>query len=899
MASKQRQQQNKHPSIGELTNPNIIKCLEELAEDANKRKQDKLAFTYKKALRSVHKYPLPLLNGKECMILVGIGETLSAKIDGWLKKRGFYKESVPDNSPATSSSSQQTTNKKGKQKKQKTRQYTPKFKSAAWALLIALYRHYKSKESPDQPDPTKSELISLSSHLSDTPMLPASTGGGSNSQTRKNFSYCGWSCMKSTLLEKKLVSKRRGRPQRFFLTDTGLKLARKLHIGAIEMLNEDQNDWSDVTSDEEEEEEDTQSQQQSSDSDDVTTTNSRAKQKRKQPAQQKAKSVAEKQTNDSDSDVEILEISDSEGEEENHNTPLPTNPTTSTQPVAPPIRRTNTSTVTTPNPIQPTGMQLNYLNAMFQPVKSKDQAQVHIHDALGLVFLTELLIDTSIIEFDENDLEATIIKANDKEQKAYIDRELMKTRSTRSSRNVTPTTNFQVLIWMSDEACSNSSDNLMKELFENPRSLKAFKNKQQQQQQQEQEKQMTQKNAAKEKRKKKTSSSEQSQTQPSKKKGHSATDKTDDISSKKQSKTSTIATTVTAANDQNKGTKRKRLVSNEQHNQDNAEDEEETTDRISFLDYIGKENTTSSSPTKRQRHNKFSDTHDIVLVVDQRERLSNDRNYIVERLQQVGIPVESHQLGLGDFVWVARSKDGEDEHILNYIIERKAIDDLAGSIIDGRYKEQRFRLRQLIQGQQSVGIISTLNVIYLIEGDYARQNRLPVKNLQSALVRLQISDQFMVKHTPSISQSIDYLKTMTNVLTQLLDSNGLDNCKMVLEEDGEKFEPNLKQYNLYAAKSGSHQRNMTPQDIFARQLSCLSGISPQIAETIVVKYASDAKTLIEKLGSRKNKNAADLANISIPVARFRGVSSRRVGPALAKSLKSYYCADNNNAAAAD
>lgn len=57
-------------------------------------------------------------------------------------------------------------------------------------------------------------------------------------------------------------------------------------------------------------------------------------------------------------------------------------------------------------------------------------------------------------------------------------------------------------------------------------------------------------------------------------------------------------------------------------------------------------------------------------------------------------------LNIGDFVWLLDGK------VLNYIIERKKADDLASSIIDGRYKEQKYRLK----------MSNIKNVFYLFEG---------------------------------------------------------------------------------------------------------------------------------------------------------------------------------------
>ena len=259
--------------------------------------------------------------------------------------------------------------------------------------------------------------------------------------------------------------------------------------------------------------------------------------------------------------------------------------------------------------------------------------------------------------------------------------------------------------------------------------------------------------------------------------------------------------------------------------------------------------------------------------------------------------VELSQLGVGDFLWIARAKDPSGpnntfkEHVLNFIIERKAMDDLASSIIDGRYKEQRFRLRKIL-GDQLKGhelepqSASRLHVVYLIEGEQSRQSQLPAKNIENALVRLQVSDQFQVKTTSSIAQSIEYLVNMTRVLQKVLQEKGLNYCKLALCDNGDLFEPNLKQFNLYATKSGVDQRNLTVSQLFARQLCCINGCSPQVAQAITEQFASDSYSFISKVSTEKG--VEELGNIRIPCGRFKGVSVRRVGPALSKTLASYY-----------
>lgn len=91
-------------------------------------------------------------------------------------------------------------------------------------------------------------------------------------------------------------------------------------------------------------------------------------------------------------------------------------------------------------------------------------------------------------------------------------------------------------------------------------------------------------------------------------------------------------------------------------------------------------------------------SYDIILIIDTREVESSktkNRDKIAETLEAKGIRVETRALRLGDMCWVARRKDGlggeEDECVLDYVAERKRLDDLVYSIKDGRYTEQCVR----------------------------------------------------------------------------------------------------------------------------------------------------------------------------------------------------------------
>jgi crossover junction endonuclease MUS81 len=86
-------------------------------------------------------------------------------------------------------------------------------------------------------------------------------------------------------------------------------------------------------------------------------------------------------------------------------------------------------------------------------------------------------------------------------------------------------------------------------------------------------------------------------------------------------------------------------------------------------------------------------SYEISLILDTREVESKtSRDKFAQALEDKGVRMETRALKLGDVCWIAKRKDGiggeEDECVLNYVMERKRLDDLCSSIKDGRYTEQ-------------------------------------------------------------------------------------------------------------------------------------------------------------------------------------------------------------------
>lgn len=91
-------------------------------------------------------------------------------------------------------------------------------------------------------------------------------------------------------------------------------------------------------------------------------------------------------------------------------------------------------------------------------------------------------------------------------------------------------------------------------------------------------------------------------------------------------------------------------------------------------------------------------TYEIILLIDVREvKNKRDEDVLRKELSQKGVTIEVRNLNLGDMLWIARSKSpglwGEErECVLDYVVERKRLDDLCVSIRDGRYDEQKVSL---------------------------------------------------------------------------------------------------------------------------------------------------------------------------------------------------------------
>jgi len=173
------------------------------------------------------------------------------------------------------------------------------------------------------------------------------------------------------------------------------------------------------------------------------------------------------------------------------------------------------------------------------------------------------------------------------------------------------------------------------------------------------------------------------------------------------------------------------------------------------------------------------------------------------------------QLPLGDVIFQWNGKD-------IWIIERKQITDLAHSIKDGRFREQKIRLLSNYKPSQ---------ILYLIEGNLDLplnmeiQTNMPVKTLYSSIYNMMLRDDLKVYKTSGMNETLRFLK----------------NFVWKMQTQGKSF---MKQYTIEDYHDSnmkmklSKKKELDKPTCFLYQLCQVKGVSQKIAKVIIAKHPS-------------------------------------------------------------
>jgi len=237
---------------------------------------------------------------------------------------------------------------------------------------------------------------------------------------------------------------------------------------------------------------------------------------------------------------------------------------------------------------------------------------------------------------------------------------------------------------------------------------------------------------------------------------------------------------------------------------------------------IAGEQVLPEPPAMRVEENRPSK---LVLLVDNREKggwkKSRRCTYFLEELKKRGVESEIRVLSLGDFAWVHRTASGE-EKLVNLIVERKKVTDLAASLKDQRYDEQKYRL----------GLCKIPFMIYLIEGNVERDlsySRMTPAQIEQAAVRTEIVSRILVYRTNTVEHTV----------------RRLANLHMMIEEN-ENLRNKLASSELFSSfvtRTKKRQKLLAWQT-FARQLKMLNGLSENKALKVVKKYETAQRLML-------------------------------------------------------
>jgi crossover junction endonuclease MUS81 len=242
-------------------------------------------------------------------------------------------------------------------------------------------------------------------------------------------------------------------------------------------------------------------------------------------------------------------------------------------------------------------------------------------------------------------------------------------------------------------------------------------------------------------------------------------------------------------------------------------------------------------------------TFTVQLVLDNREvRAKDDRDYIQIEMSKQGVKPIVRPMTLGDITWVAKCHDPQflpslgvegDEVVLDFVVERKRLDDLLSSIKDGRFHEQKFRLRKS----------GVKNVIYLIEeiSMSAEHFQKYEKAVQSAIASTQVVSGYFVKKTQKVDDTIRYLARMTAMLKEMYETKPLHIIPtrvltarnyMPLVNSLRTTEPGIDYHITYEAFASltSKSETLTLRDVFLKMLMCTKGVTGERALEIQKRW---------------------------------------------------------------
>tara|TARA_B110000285_G_scaffold75883_1_gene87373 strand:- start:1113 stop:1907 length:795 start_codon:yes stop_codon:yes gene_type:complete len=230
---------------------------------------------------------------------------------------------------------------------------------------------------------------------------------------------------------------------------------------------------------------------------------------------------------------------------------------------------------------------------------------------------------------------------------------------------------------------------------------------------------------------------------------------------------------------------------------------------------------------------------------------------------------KSKQLSVGDIhVYINNSEK------LLYVIERKTLADLAASIKDGRYKEQKSRL---------IGLSPTVTIIYIIEGTLnttfpkLKVSGIPTSTLQTCILQLSLQYKFTVIQTENVEHTCQIIQKMVQKAESFDSHSSYHNLS---EKDKCTFIQKEQEEALILQNCGKKKSKKLS---FISMLCQIPGVSLKIGTAISNIYPTMNSLCVELLEHSEPDKMLEEVLLTDSEAKRK----RRLGPVLSKRIYTY------------
>ncbi|CAN4112671.1 unnamed protein product [Withania somnifera] len=214
---------------------------------------------------------------------------------------------------------------------------------------------------------------------------------------------------------------------------------------------------------------------------------------------------------------------------------------------------------------------------------------------------------------------------------------------------------------------------------------------------------------------------------------------------------------------------------------------------------------------------QFKDVYEVVLILDDREQFtsrgSRSRKIVENISAKFKIKIDVRRLPVGDAIWIARNKVIGTEYVLDFIVERKNVEDLQSSIRDNRYRDQKLRLLRC----------GLKKLIYVIEGDPNACSA--ADSIKTACFTTEILEGFDVQRTSGLGETLRKYGYLTQAIDQY------HRC-MDTERSNSRLCLRFKEF----IRKCEDLDKMTVSDVFAIQLMQVPQVTEEAAIAVLDVY---------------------------------------------------------------